>query len=453
MVAKQLRPYQKEDADFLSTLDTGACFNEQRTGKTPTILEVCRLKNCKKILIICPKSAIPQWLTEYKKWLEKPCVATFGNRLKKEEAIANWQHGLIMSYDALKNTKRSEGFLSAVLKQNPDMVILDEAHRIKDPKSANAKAAFALLKIPNRFILTATPAHSKPEEIFSLLHFIKPKQYPSYWGFINKYFRTKQVYLRNRSFKEIVGFQFGKDIELLNEIKQFATQRKRKEVMQWLPDKDYQRILLEPTAQQSKYLDDLQNYYATEHIITEGTLDRLIRYRQICLDPRLLDLKSKSPKIEWIQTFLTEHPKKSVIIFSKFTSFLKLLKEDLKNEKVECIIGSTTTLKRAEIVNNFQNKNIRVLLINIDAGKEALTLDSADVTIFTDKYPPYGDIAQAEDRFIATTKNKADKEHTIYELILKGTYDEQLYDLVSIRASSTDVINNYKKYLKKEVMK
>ena len=90
-----------------------------------------------------------------------------------------------------------------------------------------------------------------------------------------------------------------------------------------------------------------------------------------------------------------------------------------------------------------------MLLINIDAGKEALTLDSAEAIIFTDKYPPYGDIAQAEDRFIATDKSKAEKEHTIYELILKGTYDEELYKLVDIRATSTDVINNYKQYLRR----
>lgn len=446
---KQLRPYQKEDAAFLSTLDTGACFNEQRTGKTPTILEVCRVKNCKKVLIVCPKSAIPQWRKEYITWLNKPCIAAEGTKTERMGALNNWEHGLIVSYDNLKNTARSDGLVSDILKQNPDMVILDEAHRIKTPTSANAKAAFTLLKVPNRFILTATPAHGKPEEIYALLHFIKPKQYPSYWGFISRYFRTKQVFLSNRSFKEIIGFQFGKDVELLNELKQFSTQRKRKEVMQWLPDKDYQQVLLEPTKQQIKYLEELQNFYTTEHVITEGILDRLIRYRQICLDPRLLDLKSKSPKAEWVKTFLSEHPEKSVIIFSKFTSFIKLLKEDLKNEKVNCIIGSTPTNKRAELVEAFQNKNIRVLLINIDAGKEALTLDSADVTIFTDKYPPYGDIAQAEDRFVATTENKANKEHTIYELILKGTYDEQLYDLVSIRASSTDVINNYKKYLQR----
>lgn len=443
-----LRPYQLEDAEFLSTLNTGACFNEQRTGKTPTILEVCRLKNCKKVLIVCPNSVLPQWQAEYTRWLCKPCEIVFGTKTKKEQTVQNWEHGLVISYDSLKSTARSEGLITKILKQNPDVVILDEAHRIKNPKSANAKAAFALMKIPNRFVLTATPAHGKPEEIYSLLHFIRPEQYPSYWAFINKYFNTKQVYLGTHTFKEITGFKFGKDIQLLNELKTFSTQRKRREVMQWLPDKDYQQILLTPASKQKKCLEELQNYYETENIVTVGVLDRLTRCRQLCLDPRLLDIKSESPKVNWIKNFLVENNEKSVIIFSKFTSFLKLLEKDLQYERVACIIGDTPVIKRAEIVKDFQNKNLRVLLINIDVGKEALTLDSADITIFTDKYPPYGDIAQAEDRFIATTINKAEKEHTIYELILKDTYDEQLYNLVNLRASSTDVINNYKKYLK-----
>ena len=446
-----LRPYQKEDAEFLSTLETGACFNEQRTGKTPTMLEVCFLKNCKKVIIVCPKSAIPQWKTEYENWLRRPCISAIGTKIQKEQAVLNWQHGLIISYDSLKKTAKSEGLIGLVLKQNPDMVILDEAHTIKNPKSANAKAAFALMKIPNRFVVTATPAHGKPEEIFSLLHFIKPKQYPSYWSFINNYFQTKQRYVATHSFKEITGFKFGKELQLLSELKTCSTQRKRKEVMAWLPEKDYQKIFLEPTPKQLKCLKELEMFYETEHVITQSTLDRLIRYRQLCLDPRLLGIKSSSPKVEWLKEFLEENTEKSIIIFSKFTSFLKLLREDLQNIEVGCIIGDTSVTQRASLVKAFQNKSLKVLLINIDAGKEALTLDSADITIFTDKYPPYGDIAQAEDRFVATTKDKADKEHTIYELILKGTYDEELYELVNIRASSTDVINNYKKYLKRRL--
>ena len=444
-----LRPYQKEDAQFLSTLNQGACFNEQRTGKTPTILEVCRLKNCRKVVIVCPNSAIPQWAEEYRRWLNKPCEMVIGTKKAKEKCIRGWEHGLVISYDSLKNTVKTPGFVKTILEHNPDMVILDEAHRIKNPKSANARAAFALMKIPNRFVLTATPAHGKPEEIFSLLHFLKPEVYKSYWGFINKYFSTRQMYFGSKTFKEIVGFKFGQDLQLLTELKQFSTQRKRKEVMAWLPDKDYEKVYLEPTFRQKKCLEELQNFYETEDIMVSGTLDRLIRYRQICLDPRLLDIKSTSPKVDWIKHFLVENPEKSIIIFSKFTSFLTLLKNDLQNDSVDCIIGSTSVMKRAWLVNEFQNKRLKVLLINIDAGKEALTLDSAEVIIFADKYPPYGDIAQAEDRFIATDKAKAEKEHTIYELILRGTYDEELYKLVDIRATSTDVINNYKQYLRR----
>ena len=444
-----LRPYQKEDAQFLSTLQTGACFNEQRTGKTPTILEVYRLQKHTKAVIVCPKSAIPQWTTEFTRWTGKPCVAIKGTKKQKDKALAEWTHGLVIGYATLKQTAKSEGYLKQILDKNPDMVILDEAHCIKNPKSANAKAAFSLIKVPYRFVLTATPAHGKPQEIWSLLHFIKPKVYTSYWKFINEYFVVKQVYMGPKTFKEIQNFKIGKDIQLLNELKLFSTQRKRKEVMPWLPEKDYQKIYLEPTPKQTQCLNELENFYETENVITQGTLDRLIRYRQLCLDPRLLDIHCRSPKVDWLLDFLDDNPEKSVIIFSKFTSFLKKLKEDLQNKAVGCIIGSTSLTQRAELIKTFQNKNLQILLINIDAGKEALTLDSADTIIFTDKYPPYGDIAQAEDRFIATTKNKADKEHTIYELILKGTYDEALYDLVNIRATSTDVINNYKIYLKR----
>ena len=111
------------------------------------------------------------------------------------------------------------------------------------------------------------------------------------------------------------------------------------------------------------------------------------------------------------------------------------------------IIGETPIEKRKITVDAFQKGKINLLLINIDAGKEGLTLDRAEVTIFTDKYPPIGDIEQAEDRFVSTSEDKADKPHTIIELCMKDTYDEQLYDLLEQRKSETDVINGFKKYL------
>ena len=88
------------------------------------------------------------------------------------------------------------------------------------------------------------------------------------------------------------------------------------------------------------------------------------------------------------------------------------------------------------------------MLINIKAGKEGITLDTADVAIFTDKYPPIGDILQAEDRFVATTKDKLNTGHTIIDLVMKDSYEENILSLLDKNASEVDLINNYIKYVK-----
>jgi hypothetical protein len=79
-----------------------------------------------------------------------------------------------------------------------------------------------------------------------------------------------------------------------------------------------------------------------------------------------------------------------------------------------------------------------------------LTLDRAEDIIFIDQFPPAADIQQAEDRFIATTEERSHKGHTIFRLMLEGTYDMQLYKLVESNAASIDVINDYIKYIRKE---
>ena len=124
----------------------------------------------------------------------------------------------------------------------------------------------------------------------------------------------------------------------------------------------------------------------------------------------------------------------------------------LKEKRIEnkVISGNVSPKLRKEYVDDFQAGKFNVLILQIDAGKEGLTLDRAEDIIFIDQYPPAADIQQAEDRFIATTEDKANKGHTIIRLILDDTYDASLYDLVAARASSIDVINDYIKYLRKE---
>lgn len=454
MSCLNLRDYQKEDANFLVSLPYSACFNEQRTGKTPTALETIRLRHIEdeRVLIITTASSVIQWKEEYERWLQKPCVLCIGTPKQKLKAVENWTHGLIISIDSFKETKSSEGLIGPILKKKPKQIILDEAHKIKNPQSANATALFKTTKIPYRLALTGTPAQGKPYDIFSILKFLFPSDFRGFWKFLEEYFIIEEetIYIKGkpRTFKTYERFKPGKEKELQEYLNKISTQRKRKDVMPWLPDKYYERVKLEPTREQKKYLQELKDTYRTGDIVTTGTLDRLIRYRQICLDPALLGLKGKSPKTEWILQYIKDYPNESIIIFSKFTSYLCRLAEQL-NTTWAMLIGSTTTAQRGQFRKDFQDKKFKVFLINIDAGKEALTLDAAETTIFTDKFPPIGAIEQAEDRFVASTIDKKNKAHKIIELMMADTFDEQIYKLLAQRKSETDVINDYKKYLER----
>ena len=330
------------------------------------------------------------------------------------------------------------------------MIILDEAHKIKNPKSANAQAVFRTRHIPYRLALTGTPAQGKPYDVFSILKFLFPSDFGSYWKFIDEYFEIKDNVVwqngRPRHFKTYDNFKPDKAAQLQEILNEFSTQRKRKDVMPWLPDKFYQQVKLSPSKEQKRYLKDLEERYRTEDIITTGTLDRLVRYRQICLDPGLLELEGKSPKTEWIKQYIKDYPDEQIIIFSKFTSYLIRLSEELETSWA-MLVGSTPAKQRGQFIKDFQAGRFKVFLINIDAGKEALTLDAAETTIFADKFPPIGSIEQAEDRFIASTEEKAHKAHKIIELMIADTFDEQIYELLKKRKSETDIINNYNKYI------
>ena len=449
----KLRDYQQEDANFLASLPCSACFNEQRTGKTPTALETVKLRGLedKRILIITTASSIYQWKEEYERWLNKPCEICTGTPKQKEKAVKKWSNGIVISIDSFKETTNRSGLIEPILKKKPAMIILDEAHKIKNPKTASAKAIFKTTNIPYRLALTGTPAQGKPYDIYSILKFLFPSEFRGFWKFLEDYFIIEEqtIYIagRPRTIKTYEKFQPGKEKELQQLLSTFSTQRKRKDVMPWLPNKFYERVKLEPTKEQLKYLKDLEDTYRTEDIVTVGTLDRLVRYRQICLDPKLIGLKGKSPKTEYIKQYIKDNPDESLIIFSKFTSYLISLAEELDTSWA-LLIGSTTPKQRGQFIKDFQAGKFKVFLINIDAGKEALTLDKAETTIFTDKYPPIGSIEQAEDRFIASTKDKAHKAHKIIELCMKNTFDEQLYKLLELRKSETDIINNYNYYLK-----
>lgn len=451
---EDLRPYQIEDALFLSARHAAALFNEQRTGKTPTVLYALHLKRLTRIAIVCPASAIYQWRDEYERWTGAPAIAISGTPAQRKTLFAQaaqlWQNdtpcGLIINYDLLRMQKQDFDLFKAM---DTQAIVLDEAHRMRNPKTATAKAMFKLINIPVRYCLTGTPTMNHTHEVWSILHFLYPHTFNSYWSFINEYFyTTRQTNPRGQTYMDIGKINFKGILMFNSMLPRISVVRKRKDVMKWLPDKEYVPVKLEPTPRQRKHLDELAEIWETEDIVTIGTLDRLIRYRQICLDPGILNLEGGSPKTEWLLQYLKDYPDQPTLVFSKFTTYLTRLSHLLKVPHA-LIIGATAVQRRREYCQSFQAGDLNLLLLNIDAGKEALTLDRAEAVVFTDRYPPVGDLDQAEDRFVATTEDRADKGHLIYQLYLRDTYDEDINTMIAARYKETEVINNWRSYMER----
>jgi len=441
----KLRPYQKNDVQKLQTKKAFGIFSQQRTGKTPTSLVACQTYGANKILIVCPASMIYDWKDEFEKWLDLPCIVYDGN--KDDSWINDWTHGLVISYGSLKSTKAYTGQAELIKSKNPDAIIVDEAHRIKGRTTQVALAINKFKKVPYKLALTGTPSPNEIHDVWAILNFLYPKHFSSYWKFIYKYFKTKSMVSKS-------GQDFTIPINIKPEMKPVLTrylsyitiQHKRKDVMQWLPDEPTPKMIRLPlTALQKKYLNELAEWYETEHIITYGELDRLIRYRQICLSPKLLDLKGESPKLKWIQDYLSDYPDKPILIFSRFTTWINLIKEKVPALRV--FSGEQSKKERKQLKEDFQSGKINVLAIQIDAGKEGITLDRAECIIFTDVFPPAADIDQAKDRFIPTTRNKADTPKEIITLAMRDSYDEELYRLVAQKKKATSIVNDYKKYI------
>lgn len=451
---ENLRPYQISNIEKLLSRKSSANFSEPRTGKTPTALRLFQAKGIKTFLIVAPASSLYQWKAEVHNWTPNKAEVITGltKPLQRKELFSQFGKSfnvLIVSYDTLKLVQRQgkmSGMLPEIIKLNFEGVIVDEAHRIRNRKSLQAKAIFALSKIPHKHVLTGTPAHGKLYDVFPILHFLYPDVFTGYWRFVNYYFNTFKINYQKANVVEIGKLK--NQYELIEFIERISVQNKRKEVMKWLPDKEIITIKLPPLKEQLAYINQMVRTFEVGDIIAENVLTQLIRVRQLCNDPRVLGLplKEEPPKITWLRQYLEDNPDKPTIVFSNLTSFLRICAEKLNITQL--IVGDVSSLRREELRNDFQSGKINILFINTQAGKEALTLDRAEVAIFLDTYPPYGDIEQAENRFTTTKQENAEKDHIIIRLMIENTYDETLYKLVDKRASEAEIINNFKKFLK-----
>lgn len=430
-----LRDYQKLGFQWLKTLSYyglgGILADDMGLGKTFQMLSylLSEKKENKDgtALIIAPTSLVYNWMAEVEKFTPtlKVCAVAGNKKERREIAARIHEYDIVItSYPLFR--RDVDLYENARFK----WCILDEAQHIKNPSSQNAKSVKSI-KADHRFALTGTPIENSLAELWSIFDFVMPGYLLSYHKFQSRYEKP----IVNDGDKDILN-KLGKLIS------PFVLRRLKKDVLQELPEKIENLVIAELTSEQKKlylaYLKEIKGEIE-EDIKGNGfqknqikILAALTRLRQICCHPGLFieNYKGSSGKFEVLEEILKDalEGNHRILLFSQFTSMLKIIKEMLDRDKVQYFYldGSTPMEERGKMVNHFNEGSKDVFLISLKAGGTGLNLTGADMVIHFDPWWNPAVEEQATDRAYRIGQKNA--VH-VMKLITKGTIEEKIFKL------------------------
>ena len=305
------------------------------------------------------------------------------------------------------------------------------------------------------YALTGTPSPTKQHNIYGILVFLFPVLFSTHQKTINYYFlRYQNTYSSfGDSYFKIDGFKNKyKEREMQEFLETFSVQRKRKDVMKWIPEVDRQTIYLDMPPKMAKWHQELQEYFETEHIICQDALSVMLRQRQLTTSPLGLELPMKGPKFDWILEHIKDYPERPILIVGFFSSILEQL-SSIIDKKHKLIIGKTSLKQREAHKDAFQNKEFNIIIGNISVMALGLNFSRAEEIIIIDPSLIEGENDQIKDRFIPTIKKEAiNKEgQMITKLIVRDSVDMYLDKSLAKKAIRIDIINDYTRHLEKRL--
>lgn len=444
---ERLRPYQRADVHYLSKLPSAGIFNQPRTGKTPTSIELMKQLGAKRNLVIAPASLIWNWAAEFEQWApEMQVLVISGNFAKRVQSYGLYRERtadrvpsvLVISKDTWKSDlDYFDGY-------EFDTCFVDEAHYLRNYKTAQSEAVFKI-KAKHRYALTGTPSVKHGKDIYGILHYLFPTKFNSYWQMIERYWGTYQDSYGTNVNDEVKPERKTELEELIGFI---SVQRLRKDVMRWLPDKEYIMHRVKMDTKQRKLYDQMVDTFVAMDeesdavVDTENVLAQLMRMRQICLDPALIGFNAPSAKTAAILEYM-ENNQEPIVIMSMFTSYLKRLKPEIEKLglKVGEINGEMSNSEKMESADKFQSGGYEVLLCNAISAGTGFTLDKAETILFTDKPWNPSEVEQCEDRITPVTEDRNHK-HAVISMVCTDSVDYKIERLLEDKISLTDIVNN-----------
>ncbi len=439
-----LYDYQIDGMLHLAFSGRAMLADEMGLGKTVQAIAAAAVMReyfgIKRVLVVSPASLKTEWEEQIRKFTALPVEIIYGSRKARLETyrksttffmLTNYEQ-IIKDYDEINNELM------------PDLVILDEAQRIKNWRTMTANH---LKRLQSRFafVLTGTPIENKIDELYSLVEFINPAIFGSLFRF-------------NRRF-----YHFGEDgkvdgvrnlRELHEEVGQVMLRRRKSEIAEQLPERVDNNYFVEMSKEQRSRYTEYEVIVARLYQIAkkrpllpqefERLQIALGCMRNLCDSVYIMDTKIKeSPKIDELMHILediwTAEPERKIIIFSEWVRMLELVEERLDEQEIcsALHVGHVPQAKRREEINRFKNDPVCKVFLSSDSGGVGLNLQAASVVVNLDL--PWNP-ARLEQRIARAWRKHQKNSVNVINLISRNTIEHKMLGTLEFKQGLADAV-------------
>ena len=472
---KDLYPYQLVGAVMIRLARSLLLLDETGTGKTRTALAGLALvpHRVLPVLVVCPKTMVGTWAREIAGFYPDAEIrAVSGSPTVVRKLLEPGADFYVINYDLMRRYSRLAPFptvsLTADEKKDREIqtlrlraVIADEAHRIANPAAKQTRAVWQAMNGPDvvvRLGLTGTPIQDSPEQLWSPLHAIAPREYGTKTSFVTRFTRVEYNAWGGREIK-------GLNPTTTDEFNaNFATRTRRitKAVaLPFLPDKVFETRWVELPASARKAYESMKRSLVAE--LEKGTvsagsvLERALRLTQMANsglaeetdpsdpDKTLYRMVKPSPKLEAFLTDLEagDYPN-PIAVFSDSRQLADMLFTELerKGEAVVLVTGEVTGEDRDDAIARFQ-AGLAKIIVFTRAGGEGVTLTAADSLIRLFRSWSYTVHQQVEDR-VHRIGSEVHDSITIIDYLTENTVEEQqIARLMSKESKAQEVLRDW----------
>jgi SNF2 family DNA or RNA helicase len=481
-----LYPFQVVGRDFLVRAQHGLMGDEMGSGKTLQTLAALRCVDMMSqaeddraypALVVCPNSTKRNWAREIRKWLpEANPVVIDGSAAKRrkqiDEAAEVPNAVVIINIESVRLHSRLSAYGSVRLKKCREcdpvagdealtpakcethdkelnaipfkVCVLDEAHRVKDPRALQTRAIWRVFhgeSVSYRWALTGTPVANHPGDIWSILHTIDPEGFPRKSAFIDRYALTEFNAFGGMS---IVGLNPATRDEFLSLLDPRFRRMLKAIVLDQLPAKTRVVRHVEMSPKQAKAYKEV----ADEYVLTTDSGDKLVMNGNLPAATRLLQLASAmcevdkgetpddvgswkvtltdpSSKIDELMSIIADDPTKPLAIAAEHKQLIDLAAQRLTAARIDygVITGGVSGAKRDETIEAFQSGKLKYILFTYKAGGVGLNMTAADTLVRLQRSWSLIDNMQGEDR-VHRIGSEVHEAITIIDIITADTIEE-----------------------------